>query len=205
MESGEWTGRWSIGCAVMFAGFLFLVCLFLLLFAGDTIGDALMASAAAAGLGLAGAGMFGLLEYRDRRQRRRTLAAVRRRLESRGEARDNQACEPVPIEARPFFLEVRTAVAEFLECPPEWLRATDSLQADYRAAEFGWVELEWHVFERMREKLGYEFIDEDLISDKPVEGTLADLAEHVRELLDTLGPPPPPTPPQLEDSMDPAS
>ena len=189
---------------MVFAGILFFASLFLLLFAGDTIGDALTAAGAVAGIGLAGAGMFSLLQYRDRRQRRRTLAAVRSRLELRGTISDDHACKSVPVDARPFFLAVRAAVAEFLDCPPEWLRATDSLQSDYRAAEFGWVELEWHVFERMREKLGHEFIEEDLIRDKAVEGTLADLAEHVRDLLGTLEPPHPAAPDHPDDATDPA-
>lgn len=190
MENGAWSGRWSVGCAVMFAGGLFFVSLFVMLFAGDTVGVALQCSGGVAGLGLAGATMFGLLGYWDLRQRQQTMAAVRSRLEPRGAVTDEQACESVPIEGRPFFLQVRTAVAEFLGCPPEWLRASDLLEEDYRSGDFGWVELEWHVFERIRENLGYEFIAEDLINDQAVVGTLADLAEHLRAIFDALEPPP---------------
>ena len=203
MENGRWTGRWSVGCAVVFAGFLFLASLWILLFAGDPIGEALLGSGVVAAIALVGAGLFGLLGYRDQLRRRRILAEVRSRLEAREGASDDEACRPVPVEARPFFLEVRSAVSEFFECPPEWLRANDSLEADYRSAELGSVELEWHVFERMRKKLGYGFIHEDLIRDKAAEGTLADLAEYVRELFDKVEPPPA-APEAVDETTNPA-
>ena len=204
MESGEWTGRWSVGCAVLFAGALFFASLFVMLFVGDTIGEAITASGVVAAIGLAGSALFGLIGYRNLRQRRRTLAAVRSRLEARGAVSEERACGSIPASARPFFLQVRGAVAGFLECPPEWLQASDELEADYRSADFGWVELEWHVFERIRKSLGYESIEEDLIRDRAVKGTLADLALHLQQIFDALEPPTPEAPDSPQSTTNPA-
>lgn len=185
---------------MLFAGSLFFVCFFVFLVAGDTIGDALMTAGAAAGIGLAGAAMFAVLGARDERQRQKFLAAIRTRLEQRGTVSDEAACESIPIESRPLFLKVRAAVADYLGCPPEWLRASDSLPDDYQSLTLGWGDLELHVFERLLESGG--FIDPDRIRDNPVEGTLADLTEHVRTILDEEGLL---EPPQAESPAEPAS
>ncbi len=190
MDTAGWTGRWSVGCAVLLAGSLFFACFFPLLVAGDTIATAFNTAASVAGITLGGAAMFALLEARDERRRRKRLIEIRSRLEQRGPVSDDVACESVPEDARPQFLKVRAAAADFLGCPPEWLRAGDSLQTEYRTHELGSVDLEWHVVERLLE--GRELSDPDRVRDNPVQGTLADLAEYVRKILDEAQLPEPP-------------
>jgi len=181
-RSGWRAGRWTVGCAVLFAGSLFCAGFFLALLAGDGISDAAITAAAMGGVGLAGAGLFGFFGALDERKRRRIVQEVRTRLEHRGAVSDEAACESVPFADRSFFLEVRRAAAEFLGVPPEWLRATDSLPEDYRSLDYGWWDLEQEVFDRIQPRR--ELSDPDLFTDGTMPETLADLAVHLRRMIE---------------------
>lgn len=190
------TGGRFLGCGLFFFGSIYSTCLIALLLGGDTFELAhLTASATLMGIvaimlvvGVVVMLLAASYASRERyeqqqrqRKRRETLEQIRRRLEQRGPWSDEVACESVPIEARPFFLNVQGAVADFFGCRPESLRASDSLENDYEFRRLGWATLDYHVIDRLLG--GSDWMDPYLVY-QPAQGTLADLAEHVRKFLD---------------------
>ena len=187
------TGVRFLGCGLFFFGSIYATCLIALLLGGDTFELAhLTASCALMGVAMASlvvgfvvmlfAASYASRERHEQRQRTAVLEQIRGRLEQRGPWSDEVACESVPIEARPFFLNVRGAVADFFGCRPESLRASDSLENDYEFRRLGWATLDYHVIDRLLG--GSDWMDPYLVY-QPAQGTLADLAEHVRKFLDT--------------------
>lgn len=176
-----------LGCGLVFFGSIYCTCLISMLVAGDSVHMALLMAQMTTASSMGVSVIVGLVIWlfaashasRQRYERRkwlRLIEQIRSGVQQRGQVSDDLACESVPIESRPFFLEVRAAVADFFGCPAACLRGNDSLETDYQSRKVPWWYVENHVIERL--VAGPALIHPSR-SGQRATATLADFAESL--------------------------